>query len=298
MTWYGGEPLLGLNVIQSILDGLSKRNIHLNRHTIVTNGFLFNSKAISLFEKHPLDGIQITLDGVASRHDRLRCLKVTHAPTFDTIVNNIQNIAQTFPNTKIDVRVNIDKNNTNDYFILERDINNLIRSNNLTVYPGIIRLENEEKTNIVEPAFGRWETAQFLYDLYSNGILRGDSYPSVRRSKTCCASCVNSFIIGPEGEIYKCWNDVSDESKVVGHIQNNKIENKTLYNRYHIGCAWYNDAECRKCFFLPICNGKCAWYNELNLYHQGHFNLCQCLQKAPGLLDKCLEDYYNKINLK
>lgn len=38
--------------------------------------------------------------------------------------------------------------------------------------------------------------------------------------------------------------------------------------------------------------GKCAWYNERNLYHNGKFNLCQCLQKAPGLLDKCLEYYY------
>lgn len=124
----------------------------------------------------------------------------------------------------------------------------MVNSNNVIVYPGIIRLENKEMTNTVEPAFGRWETANFLYDIYSKGILKGEVYPSLGISKTCCASCINSFIIGPQGEIYKCWNDVSDKTKVVGYINRKGIVNKELYYRYHIGCEWYNDTECRKCF--------------------------------------------------
>lgn len=295
LTWYGGEPLLGLKVINKILNGLDKIGCTLKHHSIITNGYYFDEKAIKVFEPHPLDSIQITLDGQAGRHNKLRAMKGTKAPSFNTILQHIRLISKNMPKTQLHVRVNIDKNNVEDYFSLREEINNMVNSNNVTVYPGIIRLENKEMTNTVEPAFGRWETANFLYDIYSKGILEGEVYPSLCMSKTCCASCVNSFIIGPQGEIYKCWNDVSDKTKVVGDINKKGIFNKELYYRYHVGCEWYNDAGCRKCFFLPICNGKCAWYNERNMYHNGRFNLCQCMQKAPGLLDKCLENYYDSL---
>ena len=41
-----------------------------------------------------------------------------------------------------------------------------------------------------------------------------------------------------------------------------------------------------KCFYLPICNGKCSWYQLKNKYKGGKFNLCQCLLKAPGMRNK------------
>lgn len=43
---------------------------------------------------------------------------------------------------------------------------------------------------------------------------------------------LNSYIIGPEGEIYKCWNDVSNTAKVIGNIQEECLENSTLFARY------------------------------------------------------------------
>lgn len=293
ITWYGGEPLLAMHVIENILNRITTTiPIPLNKHSIITNGYLFNEKAINIFQKYPLDTIQITLDGSKNRHNKLRALKINNAPTYNQILENIDLIINKLPNTELHIRVNIDKNNVDDYFQILNDFQNKYHKQNVIVYPGIIRLENEEKTNLIEPAFGRWETAYLHYELYSKGLLKGSIYPTVRLAKTCCATCVNSFIIGPKGEIYKCWNDVSDKNKVIGFIDKSEIINQTLYYRYHQGCAWYNDPACKECFFMPICNGKCAWYNERNLYHNGNFNLCQCLQKAPGLLNKCLEFFY------
>lgn len=293
LTWYGGEPLLAIPVIEKILNRITTEvTAKITKHSIITNGYLFDNKAIELFKKYPLDSIQITLDGIKERHNSLRALKSNNAPTYNHILNNIDNIVNKLPNTELHIRVNIDKNNVDDFFQIHNDIQDKYAGKNIIVYPGIIRLENDDMTNLVEPAFGRWETANMLYDLYSRGILKGNIYPTLRIAKTCCALCVSSYIIGPIGEIYKCWNDVSDESKIIGYIDRSDIVNKTLYYRYHQGCAWYNDPVCKKCFFMPICNGKCAWYNERNLYHNGKFIYSQCLQKAPGLLDKCLEYYY------
>lgn len=193
--------------------------ISIKNHTIITNGYLFTDKAIKVFEKFPLDSIQITLDGTADRHNKLRALKGNNYPTYDKIVSNIGNILKQLANVTLHLRVNIDKTNVDDYFEIHKSFTNTFNNPNLIVYPGIIRLENEERTNIVEPAFGRWETANLLYELYSKGFLGGEIYPVQRRAKTCCAMCVNSFIIGPMGEIYKCWNDVSDRTRIIGHIK-------------------------------------------------------------------------------
>lgn len=296
VTWYGGEPLLERAIIEKILTRIQNEvSIDISQHMIITNGYLFNNKAIELFERFPLDAIQITLDGWRDRHDKLRALKSNGQPTFDIILENIERIVSKLKQTRLDIRVNIDKSNIEDYYRISNLIRSRVNSKNVIIYPGIIRLENEDKTNLVEPALGRWETAEFMYDLYSKGILEGGVYPALQMSKTCCAQCSNSYIIGPEGEIYKCWNDVSDDSKIVGYIHQSKITNQSLFYRYHQGCAWYNDKECKACFFLPICNGKCAWYNERNLYHKGNYNLCQCIQKAPELLDRCLESYYDQL---
>ena len=296
LTWYGGEPLLALDRIASILDYIAKNiSLEIKEHTLITNGYLFNDRAIELFQKYPLDTIQITLDGVRERHDKLRALRHDDTiSTYDKILKNIESIVDKLPHTQLHIRVNIDKNNQNDYFRVYEDLHSSLNCKNITIYPGMIRLENKDKTSLVEPAFGRWESADFIYNLNIKGYLKGDIYPVKRVAKTCCATCVSSYIIGPSGEIYKCWNDVSDKDKIVGYINEEKISNPTLYYRYHQGCSWYNDNECKRCFFMPICNGKCAWYNERNIYHSGNYNLCQCFQKAPGLLNKSLEQYYEQ----
>lgn len=86
LTWYGGEPLLALPVIEKLLYLITdKIGIKIKKHSIITNGYLFSEKAIQLFQKFPLDRIQITLDGTKDRHNHVRALKVNNNPTYDKI---------------------------------------------------------------------------------------------------------------------------------------------------------------------------------------------------------------------
>lgn len=39
--------------------------------------------------------------------------------------------------------------------------------------------------------------------------------------------------------------------------------------------------------------GSCAYYRLRNQYEGGQYTLCQCLQKTPNMLNKCLEYWYN-----
>lgn len=77
---------------------------------------------MEIFESHPLDSIQITLDGQEDRHNKLRAMKSTKAPSFNTILQHIKLIAENMPQTELHVRVNIDKNNVEDYFLFEKTL--------------------------------------------------------------------------------------------------------------------------------------------------------------------------------
>ncbi|MDR1654084.1 MAG: radical SAM protein [Prevotellaceae bacterium] len=90
ITWYGGEPLLAFNIIKKIVDRIENEvNIPIKYHTIVTNGFYFTDKILDFFKKHPLDTIQITLDGKKERHDTIRRQKVTGEGSYDILMNNM-----------------------------------------------------------------------------------------------------------------------------------------------------------------------------------------------------------------
>lgn len=295
LYWYGGEPLLAIESIRRILKELYGK-VEINNHVLISNGYLLRPDIYEVFEStFPLNDIQITLDGNRDRHDKLRALKTgTPKGTYEKIVDNIKRFATAHPSCKVHVRVNVDKNNYSDYKQAVTDFS-VLKLDNIHVYPGMIRLENKEQTKSIEPAFGRWEIAELIYQQLINTNREKELFPKIVYTKNCAANRVNSYIIGPEGEIYKCWNDVSNPNMIVGYIDKSEITNPQLYYRYHSSCSCFNDPSCRECFYLPICNGKCSWYQLKNKYNGGQFNLCQCLLKAPGMRDKILEKYYDYV---
>ena len=67
----------------------------------------------------------------------------------------------------------------------------------------------------------------------------------------------NAYVIGPEGELYKCWNDIGISEKVIGHIETERDWNMSLVAEGMVGCSYLESEECKKCFFFPICDGGC-----------------------------------------
>jgi len=104
-------------------------------------------------------------------------------------------------------------------------------------------------------------------------------------------------MIGPSGEIYKCWNDVGNSEKIVAFINQSKITNMSLLSKYMVGTSCFEDEKCKDCFFLPICSGGCAWYRMRNLFEKGEYNICS-LHKESAVLDRCLENHYSNVHNK
>ncbi len=293
ITWYGGEPLLAFEKIKKILDRIKKEvPLPIAFHSIITNGYYFTDEVIEFFREHPLDNIQITLDGDKSRHDTIRRQRGSGEGSYERLIRNMDNILEKLPDVQLSVRINVDRDNAESFTELHRELSERWKNKKVKIYPGILRIDNKDKTALACPGMGHWEAFDLYYKLRKQKMAEGSVVPELQYHKGCCATVCNAYIIGPEGEIYKCWNDVSNKNKIIGYICNSKFTNPSLFYRYIIGSKSSGDPECLACSLLPVCSGNCAFYRLRNLYEKGEYTLCQCLQKSPNLLNKCLEELY------
>lgn len=296
LTWYGGEPLLAFSTIQKILERIKKDvEIPMISHSIVTNGVLFNEEVCDFFSNNPLNSIQITIDGNKDEHNSKRFLK-NNRPTFNTIISNIDLILEKLPKTHLSIRINVDENNKQSFSIMYKEFQKRWKGKNFSSYPGFIRIDNSTKTNMQFPSILGGSKKEFYQDLGKNDIGIG-YYPS-RSEKICSANRISSYIIGAEGEIYKCWNDVGYKEKIIGYINKSKLINQTLLAKYIVGCSPFDNPDCLDCFFFPICSTGCSAYRMKNIYENGNYDLCTVRKQAGEsreFLSECLEKHYSEI---
>lgn len=121
-------------------------------------------------------------------------------------------------------------------------------------------------------------------------------YP-VLQGKGCSATHLNSFLIGPLGELYKCWNELGDSKKIIGYINDQDFKNKDLIRKYVLSANCFEDEKCKDCEFIPICMGGCAFYRIKNMFDNGNFDICS-LYKDNGVIEKCICLHLDKLRIK
>ena len=97
LIWYGGEPLL---VGKKIIEFMNKINNLLSQYpngtlqsSILTNGYLLDFEMFQQLCRVNVRHIQVTVDGDAENHDKLRTL-ANNQPTFDKIYSNLLSIKE------------------------------------------------------------------------------------------------------------------------------------------------------------------------------------------------------------
>lgn len=290
LTWYGGEPLLAFKQIRKIYTRLKNEvSVRIRKHSLITNGYLINDEVLSFLEEAHLTDIQITLDGNENHHNSLRFLR-GKKETFQVILEHILKCSRLLNDVDINVRVNVNKENKNDYIEIYELLKHELQLSNVSVYPGFIREETPDGHSFCFKSIDRKEACEFYLEMARKGCK--PLKPSVVH-KGCMINKVNSYIVGPMGEIYKCWNDVSDNTKVIGNIQDKALANRTLFARYMTDLSPFSNSQCKDCSVFPICSGECAWYRYKNLYEKGKFDTCSSFRNLEFLED-CLLEYYGE----
>jgi radical SAM additional 4Fe4S-binding domain len=286
LLWYGGEPLLAVDRIESMLRRFEKESYSIYDHTIITNGYYLDDRVIDLFKEYPLKTVQITFDGDKTRHDGIRKDYRTGEPSYDRILANLIRAQRALPDTLFSIRVNIDARNQAEFPKIQYELLETLGGDNIDVYPGYIRTDSDDGKSLGGHAMEREDIASFISHSIDCGGCGGKFYPQLGQ-KGCSANSISSFVVGPSGELYKCWNDVTDPEKVVGTIFSPEVTNRQLHADYAISSLWYENPECRTCKLLPVCDGGCPYYAIRNLRQGAHYNMCSPF-KDEHFFEECI----------
>lgn len=266
VTWFGGEPLLAIDVIEN----LSKKFMLLKEELniaydadLVTNGYKLSPDNIQVLLACGVTKAQITIDGPEHIHDTRRIVK-NGKGSYQKIINNVTEAVDKGMN--LNIRINIDQSNFNEIELLLNDFQQRNLKDKVSFSLGHIANEYIASSTTVENLRG----ATFadldikLLNMLSEHIDSSAWLPSVV-THYCSADSESAFMIGPRGELYQCWDEFGDVTKIVGNIS---LEDKT--NPLHVAEYMEFDPtqhpKCTNCNVMPLCMGGCS---KQRLLHQG-----------------------------
>ncbi len=301
VNWYGGEPLLALDTIVYLRDGFEKIcNTNGCRYSnaagIITNGYLLTKEAAQRLGNLGIDAVQVTLDGPSDVHDQRRTL-LNGEGTFERIIDNLCQIVGTIK--FITLRVNTDKTNEDRVLGVLDALEERGLKDKVNIYFAKVMAHTEACANIAGSCLMDQEYSELEVKLTKKGIEKGfnlKKYPKAKFSY-CDADMVNSFVVGPDGFLYKCWSDPGNAAEAVGHISD-PVKYAEKKKNVFKWLAWdvFEREKCRACDVLPICMGGCpyvglrmasqtegacdAWrHNLLDMLKLYYTNYCHQVQK-------------------
>lgn len=263
IEWFGGEPLLGKEVIRNISThavALSREQNVPFRSTITTNGYLLDPDTFDeAVTEWNLNRFQITIDGPKEFHDKRRVLEAG-GPTFDKIVSHLEYIAKSnYSDLMYVVRMNVDRENLKTVPEFARILKEIVgddRRARFFARPVWGKSDCDLLTNFESRSLRKQmveiceETGLHLFDtdlfLQPGGGM-------------CYAADAHSLVVGPDGSLYKCTSAFELPENLVGHLNEDgtiqlNMENYTLWVKP--GTEKYS--QCRQCAILPVCNsGHC-----------------------------------------
>lgn len=277
VVWYGGEPLLNFDSMVRLTKMFKQLNIEYSAK-IVSNGYLLTKEKADLMKDLAIRNIQITFDGSEEIHNQRRFL-LGGQPTYRKIMDNLKYLLSINKEITIDIRTNIDRRNKDDYNKFYQDFKSEINDKRVTMYPGFVSdLLSSEcvslEFNISEGGY----KAQFILDIFDKYGIEIKSFLPKYRRHSCVASKYFAFVIGPEGELYKCWRMVGNQKEAIGNVNDGSFD-MVKFSKYLIGADYTLDSKCLQCEFITLCGGGCPLVRMRNKYEKISLNHC-CPEKT------------------
>lgn len=265
ISWFGGEPLLGLEAIREIAPAaleISQRHSLPFRSDMTTNGYLLTPDVFRELISWNIRGFQITIDGTPEAHNQKRVLK-GGGDTFDTIMANLRATRLETQPFGITIRINFDKNNLSRMEALTDELKREFGDDcryQLRFYPvGTWGGPNDDKLEVCGMSAGH-ETQSLQLMAHRKGINVESKLPYMQPSTglgVCYAARPYNLLIGADGKIMKCTIalDTADHN-IVGHLTKDGRAQLDVDKLSRWVAPYYeDDAHCKSCFYVPVCQG-------------------------------------------
>ncbi len=260
VSWFGGEPLLRLDIIEYIMKQLmdiSHKNGVVVRSMITTNGYLLTENAFCRLMKVGVRNYQITVDGLENTHNLQRPHKVK-SNSFEVIISNLKEIMENHETGRYEIGIR---------FNISQEMN-----------------ESREKIlSFYHKNFGGWKQLSFIFEwirdwggeIDQNIVTKPEIciewfISAKERGLRCfelfqnacgmyfCEACkLNGFVIDFDGSIHKCTLAMEDkEYKAINQIGHFDKNGNLNFNENLVKWFKRNQREsCKECVYYPICMG-------------------------------------------
>ena len=280
VSWFGGEPLLGLRTIKRMSPKLTAfcdaAGIAYNA-VITTNGVLLDREAVDSLVEARVSQVQVSLDVPADLRNDKRG-RDTQARVLDNLIYAAERIP-------VQVRINLMRDD-----VLEWD----------RLFNGMVQrgLQNTLGTILIaqvyQPELGRGdnvgspespETYVAIMKRQREHAKRlglpMDRLVSNSPGSGCAATSDTAVSIDPEGLIYKCPDDAGRPERAYGSVYVETVlkpGNLQPWQSYD----WFQFEACRSCSMLPQCAGGCP---HQRMFQPGRPNETYCYWSLRGDLE-------------
>lgn len=211
VVWFGGEPLMALDVIEYLSENFIKICKAAKRQYVSgmsTNGYNLTTDVFARLYKLKVLEYQITLDGVKTQHDNQRILANGNG-TFDRIVDNLIQIkSKRALGAVFTIRTNFTKSiieNIDEYLMFYKQ--NFGDDARFSLYVKQAGDWGGERVKSFSGELTESVQAYVLNKAKEYGITFGNSghFKELQCGwSTCYAAKRNNYVIGSDGTIYKC----------------------------------------------------------------------------------------------
>lgn len=296
--FFGGEPLLNLNYIdscaKSLIEVFTDKKI---LFSATSNGTLINDSFVEICNRYHFDEIRITLDGPDKVNDERRLMK-NGKGSYSMICGNIMKLC-TETNVRIVINTVLDNNNY-DYYLkmfddlvarFERFI--ICEEPRIVFNLGMLCHPMVDTSYSIHNSRENWYGDKRYYELSKAIVRKGATITSPLYATHCLNSIEKGFVLSPNGDIYKCITGTGSDRFLLANISDLNEETFTKNNIYQIESS--HRATCYSCEFLSMCNGGCKCQ-----YYENNDALCRkklLTDEMSDLLDLLYEGHFTEDGL-
>lgn len=265
ISWFGGEPLYGMEAIRDLAPFFAmvckEKNIDYFSH-MTTNGYLLTADVAGELLSYGITDFQVTLDGIAHDHDRLRPRR-DGAGTFDVIYANLVAMARREEDFSVVVRVNFDRASTAGLqALLERLQAAFEEDDRFTIsFHAVGQWGGSNDHNLDVCGRGESHAVRMKFKAAARAMgLRVTSgwRPGIKLgSEVCYAVRPYNFIVGADGGVMKCTIDLDrkDRNRVGRLLPDGMLDLDVDKMALWTEPAFETDSGCQSCHMLPACQG-------------------------------------------
>ena len=246
LCWFGGEPLLSLDVIEILtrkISAICRKHKKPYYASMTTNGYLLNLDTFNFLLKQHVMQFQVTLDGDRHTHNKQRVLR-SGKETYDVILNNLLNIKEHIRTSTIKIIVRINLADKIDFNQIQELIDLFADDNRFVIN--------------IQKIFATQNSKETTNETYFSALTICDTHKPeelLPEHTICYAAKGNTLVISADGTMGKCTVNFEDPKNQFGNIVNCDLDSFSLDSMQYSNSI-HSNKECKQCCIYPLCFGK------------------------------------------